>query len=661
MNPNETPEFGLEDILDEFSDPTLEDILKEFSEPEPPAPPEPEPEPEAPGEPVSDATAVFTPVEEADAPEDAPIPPPRPHRVKAEPFSDDWEPEYDQPMGEFTPQNPIPFPEKSRLRQLRQKLVAGPERRYQALCEAGIGQLQAGVFLNFLLALLSVAATVATVLGAVGPERLRTVVFCQLLLAMLSALVGCYRMLDGVANLFKGRFTLDATLLVTFLASIADGLLCLSRQQLSASSLFCLQILMAQWAAYQRRNTELSQMDVLRKANELHGLAKVEDLLDERPGYITVDGEPEDFLEQYQKISGPEKALSVYGVVSLLASFGLAVACYLKVDLKSAIQVFMAAQLVALPFSAFVSMSRPEAVLQARLHRLGAVICGWRGIRAMERRTFYPLSHDDLFPEGSIKLGGVKFYGTVDPARVVSYTTALLTREGSGLLKLLRQLPRSRAGANHTVEDFTHHPGGISGQVDGFHLLIGTAQCMDASGVTLPSENRDSEAIFTAVEGQLCGVFSLTYHRAKSSTAGIRALLSDRRIRPVVMARDFSLTPKFLRDKLAVNPRRIRFPQHEIRLNMSEATPTEDAPVVALTINGNFAPKAYALTGARALKSALRWGSVIHILGGTIGLIAVGVLALNGGIALLSPENLLLYSAIWSIPGLLTTEKTKYL
>jgi hypothetical protein len=279
----------------------------------------------------------------------------------------------------------------------------------------------------------------------------------------------------------------------------------------------------------------------------------------------------------------------------------------------------------------------------------------------MERRTFYPLSHDDLFPEGALKLGGVKFYGTVDPARVVSYTTALLTREGSGLLKLLRQLPRSRAGANHTVEDFTHHPGGISGQVDGFHLLIGTAQCMDASGVTLPSESRDSEAIFTAVEGQLCGVFSLTYHRAKSSTAGIRALLSDRRIRPVVMARDFSLTPKFLRDKLAVNPRRIRFPQHEIRLKMSEVTSAEDAPVVALINNSNFAPKAYALTGARALKSALRWGSVIHILGGTIGLIAVGVLALNGGIALLSPENLLLYSTIWSIPGLLTTQKTKYL
>lgn len=656
MNPNETPEIGLEDILGEFSDPTLEEILKEFSEPEP----KPEPE-EVPESPLSEDTTLFSPVVTGEVQEEEPAPPPRPSQEKVEPFSDDWEPEYEQPMGEYTPKGPIPFPEKSRLRQLRQKLVAGPERRYQALCEAGVGQLQVGIFLNFLLALLSVAATAATALGAVGPERLRTVVFCQLLIAMLSALVGCYRLLDGLLNLFRGRFTLDAALLMTFVACLADGLLCLSRQQLSASSLFCLQILMAQWGAYQRRNTELLQMDVLRKASELSALVKVENLLEDRPGYITVDGEPEDFLDQYQLPSTPERALAIYGVVSLLTSCGLATACYFLMDAKAAIQVFMAAQLVALPFSAFISMSRPEAILQTRLHRLGSVICGWRGIRAMERRTFFPLFHDDLFPEGAIKLGGVKFYGTVDPARVVSYTTALLTAEGSGLLKILRQLPRSRAGANHTVEEFAHHPDGISGLVDGYHLIIGTAECMDACNITLPSDLAEGDAIFTAVEGQLCGVFSLSYQRAKSTTAGIRALCSDRRTRPVLAARDFILTPKFIRSKLSVNHRRIRFPQHDVRQEIAQAVPAEHAPVVALITKSSLAPKAYALTGARALKSALKWGAAIHILGGAIGLAIVVALCFHGGMALLTPMNLMLYSFIWSIPGLLITEKTRYL
>ena len=661
MNPNEAPKYELDDILTEFSGPSLEEILKEFSDPEPEVPAQtPEEEPS-----VSDATAVFTPVaaqeEPEEEPEEAPAPPPVSRKPKAEPFSEEWEPEYEEPMGEYTPKAPIPFPEKSRLRQLRQKLVAGPERRYQALSETGVGQLQAGIFLNFLLALLSVGVTVAYALGLFDPSRLRTVIFCQLLLAMLAALVGCYRLLDGLAGLFRGRFTLDAALFITFLACIADGLLCMSQQRLSCSSLFCLQVLMSQCAAYQRRNTELSQMDVLRKASDLTAVVKIGDFWDERPGYAAVDGEPEDFLDHYRKPSTPEKVLSVYAVLSLLTAAGLAVAAYLLLNLNAAIQVFMAAQLIALPFSTFVSMSRPSAILQARLHRLGSVLCGWQGIRAVQRHSVYPLRHEDLFPEGAIKMNSVKFYGSVDPGRVVSYTTALLTAEGSGLLSVFRQLPRSRSSAEHTVEEFTQHPGGISALVDGCRLLVGTAECMEAHGIPVPGDSKASLAVYTAVDGMLGGVFSISCSRSKSSTAGIRTLCADRRFKPTLVACGFLLTPKFIRSKLSVNVRRIAFPDRDTRLALSQAEPAEDAPVIALTTKAGLAPRAYALTGARALQGALKWGAAIHILGGVLGLAAVGVLALNGGMALLTPVNLLLYNAIWALPGLLLTERTRYI
>lgn len=671
MYPNETPEYELDDILSEFSGPTLEEILKEFSTPQEPEVEQPA-QPELPDatiamEPVkdtpqlSDATAVFTPVAPEEAPDEAPVPPPAPPKPKAEPFSDEWEPEYEEPMGEFTPKAPIPFPEKSRLRQLRQKLVAGPERRYQALSEAGIGQLQIGIFLNFLLAVISVVLTIACTQGLIDPSRLRTVVFVQLLIAMLAALVGCYRLLDGIANLFRGRFTLDAALFVTFLACIADGLLCLSQQQISCSSLFCLQIFMAQWSAYQRRNTELSQMDVLRKASDLHAVVKIDGFSDDMAGYTAKDGEPEDFLNHYRKASTPEKVLSIYAVLSLFASSGLAVAAYMLLGMNAAIQVFMASQLVALPFSAFVSMSRPNAILQNRLHHLGTVLCGWQGIRAVPSRSVYPLHHEDLFPDGAIKMNSVKFHGTVDPGRVVSYTTALLTAEGNGLLSVFRQLPRSRGSSAHSVEEFEEKTGGISGLVDDYRLLVGTAECMEANGISVPQDSKDSLAIYTAVDGQLSAVFSITCSRAKSTTAGIRTLCGDRRFKPVLVACNFLLTPKFIRSKLSVSVRRILFPDRNARLALSLIAPTEDATVIALTAKSGLASRTYALTGARALKGALKWGAVIHILGGVLGVAAVGVLALNGGMALLTPVNLLLYSTIWSVPGLLLTERTRYI
>lgn len=664
MNPNESPEYELDDILTEFSGPTLEEILKEFSDPQPQEPEEldipdsPEPVEDTPiSADDADEAALTEPEELA---EELSAPAPSQPKEKPEPFSDDWEPEYEEPMGEFIPKSPIPFPEKSRLRQLRQKLVAGPERRYQALCEMGIGQLQAGILVNFLLAALSVATTVVYSLGLIDPSRLRTVIFCQLLLAMLAALTGCYRLLEGLANLFRGRFTLDAALFVTFLACIADGLLCLSQQRLSSSCLFCLQILMSQCAAYQRRNTELSQMDVLRKASELTAVVKIEDFWQERAGYTSVEGEPESFLDHYAKPSTPERVLSVYAVLSLLVAVGLAVAAYLLMDLNAAIQVFMAAQLIALPFSTFVSMSRPTNVLQNKLHRFGAVLCGWQGIRVAHRRGFYRLRHEDLFPEGTVKMNGVKFYGTVDPGRVVSYTTALLTREKSGLLGVFRQLPRSRGSAAHTVENFTWEQGGIRATADGADVLVGTAECLQAHEIPIAQEQMDPQSIYTAVDGELSGAFALSYSRSKFATTGIRTLYSDRRFKPVLVACDFMLTPKFIHSKLSVNAKRILFPDYDSRMTLAAMEPGDEASVIALTAKSGLAPKAHALTGARALRGALKAGAAIHILGGVIGLAAVGVLAFNGGMALLTPLNLLLYGAVWSIPGLLITERTRY-
>ena len=62
--------------------------------------------------------------------------------IHAEPFSGSWEPEYEQPMGEYVPPQPIAFNPRSRFRELKKKLVEGPEKRYYQLMEKGVGREQ---------------------------------------------------------------------------------------------------------------------------------------------------------------------------------------------------------------------------------------------------------------------------------------------------------------------------------------------------------------------------------------------------------------------------------------------------------------------------------------------------------------------------------------
>ena len=60
--------------------------------------------------------------------------------IHAEPFSDQWEPDYEEPIGEYIPPQPIVFQPRSRMRELKRKLIAGPEKRFYELTEKGVGK-----------------------------------------------------------------------------------------------------------------------------------------------------------------------------------------------------------------------------------------------------------------------------------------------------------------------------------------------------------------------------------------------------------------------------------------------------------------------------------------------------------------------------------------
>ena len=95
-------------------------------------------------------TVAFTPLGgELDAQDTLPVQQP----LQEEPYSEEWEPEYEEPIGEYIPPEPIVYHPKSRLQELKKKLVAGPEKRYYQLSELGTGKLQALLVISSYVAL----------------------------------------------------------------------------------------------------------------------------------------------------------------------------------------------------------------------------------------------------------------------------------------------------------------------------------------------------------------------------------------------------------------------------------------------------------------------------------------------------------------------------
>ena len=577
-----------------------------------------------------------------------------------EPFTGQWEPQYEQPMGEYIPPQPIIFRPKSRLRELKRKLIAGPEKRYYELTEVGTGNLQAAIFLTLLISVLSAGVTVFHGLGLVQPERMKLMIFWQFFSILISALLGCYQMMDGAADIFRGRFSLNSLLLFTFIICCVDSVLCLQAQRIPCCAAFSLQVAMSLLSTYHKRTTEIAQMDTMRRAVRLDKLSKKEAFFEENPGILRSEGQVEDFMDTYALPSRPEKLVSVYAIIALLVSVGIGVTAFLLHGLGAAFQAASVSLVAAAPASFFICLSRPMAILQKRLHKHGTVLCGWQGVEGLCSRVLFPLDSGDLFPAGTTNMNGMKFFGSRDPDEIIAFATAIITANGGGLVPLFEQLLDSRNGRHYTVENLrSYGAGGIGGEICGEPVLVGELSFMKDMGVEIPEEIRVNQAVYISIDGELCGLFAITYTRDRLTAASLGSLCSYRKLGTVITAGDFMLTESFIRNKFGVKTRRMIFPDRSIRAELRETAADEAAPALALMTQDGLASMAYAITGAQSLRGACRTGAWLHLIAGSLGLAIMLTLTLLDAFYLLTPLNVFIFQLIFMVPGLITTEWTR--
>ena len=629
--PEETTAFALE----EAAEPTAK-----TEEPSLPDTQEFDPVEEVPPEalPTDEPTIVIDLPEESEAPKPA----------AAEPAFEVEE--------EFIPA-PIVFTPRSRLKELKKQLVAGPERRYYELSEMGVGRLQAAILLNLLVVLICGGVTALFALELVPENRMKLVVFSQVLAMLISALLGCNLMLDSLGDLLKGRFTVNTLLTLTFAACLIDSVFCLQELRVPCCAAFSLEMTMALWARLQKHNTEMAQMDTMRKAVRLHGIVRVENYYEGKDGLLRKEGEVSDFMDTYSKMPSPEVVQSIYAVLSLLICIGISIFAGMLHGISMGAQILSTSLLVAVPASFFVSISRPMAILEARLHMVGTVLCGWEGVKDLCGKAVFPISDLDLFPQGSTKLNGVKFYGSRNPDEVVSYTASVIHIAGGGLVPVFDQLLGSRSGALYPVQHYRNYgDGGIGGEVDGLPVLVGTMAFLQDMGVEIPEGTMVNQAVYAAVDGELCAVYAISYAKMRSAAAGLVTLCGYRKLKPLKLSGDFMLTESFLRAKFNVKTNRIAFPDRDTCQKLQQHPIDPDEPVLALTTREELVSAAYAITGARALRQATKLGVIIHLIGGILGLVIMLVLGYLGSTELLTPSNILLYQLIWAVPGLLVTE-----
>lgn len=546
-------------------------------------------------------------------------------------------------------------PQSNPLKELKKQLTAGPERLYYQMAEKGTGKLAAAILVNLVLVLLCGTVIALQAFHVLGETYLRAVIFGQIFSMFLSALLGSFQLIDGAADLLRKRFSLNTLLGFSFLVCIADGVLALKELRIPCCAAFCLAMTFSQLAAYHKRSTLSSRLDTMRKATSLKGTyAAFQE--DGRKVFVSDEGKVDHFMDSIYKRSKPEKYQGYYAMGVLVISFLLGVGTVFWKDISAGVQVWAVSMLLALPACSFITSTRPVAILERRLHKLGAVLCGWQALETAAGKADYPVAYQDLFPEGCSKMNGVKFFGSLSPDQVVSYAASLIQATESGLTPLFLTLLENHNGVILDADDLQAYEHGVGGQIAGVPVLAGSLSFLRQMGVEADESLYIGQSVCVAIDGELSGMFAITYEKNKSSAAGLQTLTSYRGLRAAIVAADPMLTGNFLQKKFGIRQRRLHFPDYPTRQSLRSAVPEEGSKPILLATKKGLAETAYGVTGARSAYTASMLGTLIQMIGGIVGLVILAILVIIGALYLITPLNMFLYQLIWLIPGWLITE-----
>ena len=330
-------------------------------------------------------------------------------------------------------------------------------------------------------------------------------------------------------------------------------------------------------------------------------------------------------------------------VFSLLASFGIGEGEHLMWCLSA---TFTAAA----GFGGALAYGRSFHKVARRVSQSGGALAGWPGAAGSRRGNRVLITDLDLFPPGFVELNGIKVFGDFSVERVVGYTATLIRDSGCGLEKLFHDLLRTQGAIFRRADSLCcYEGGGLSANIRGDQVLVGSAAFMNLMEVPLPQGLNVKNAVFCAIDGELAGIFALNYTLPDTVFPSLTSLLRER-VGPVLATRDFNLIPAMLQQRFKLTADRMDFPPVERRRELSDPEQDHTGVLTAVLCREGLLPFAESVVGARRLRRAVRASAVLTCAGSTLGVLLAYYLTSVDAYASLSPLNLLFYLLMWLLP-----------
>ena len=471
----------------------------------------------------------------------------------------------------------------------------------------------------------------------------------------LGMILGLDVILIGLIRAFQGKIGMDTLTALACIFTMADSItlaLAANPEPRLPYTLVCLGGLYFQLYGYYHKKLALRiSCRTAAASSQPYRVTLDEGKWSGRDTYAKWQGTTEDFGSQIQADDGAQRTfrmvcpLLLIGniVLSLLASLGTG-------NPQRLLWALSALFTVSAAFGSTIAYGRSFHKIARRLTQSGAALAGWPGMARAKKGGRVLVTDTDLFPAGHVDLNGYKVMRDFPAERVLAYTTTLILDSGSGLGKLFHDQLRSMGGLLRKAENLTsYEAGGLSANVRGDQVLVGSASFMNLMEVSLPQGLNVKNAVFCAINGELAGIFALNYTLHDTIFSAIEELLGEK-IGPVLATRDFNIIPAMLQQRFKLAADKMDFPPVERRRELSDPEQPHDKTLTALLCREGLLPFAESIAAAKRMHLATRFGSAICCVGSALGMVLATYLTSIGAYTSLSVLNLTIYMLTWLAP-----------
>ncbi len=375
------------------------------------------------------------------------------------------------------------------------------------------------------------------------------------------------------------------------------------------------------------------------------------------------------FLSNFLKISyAPDPSEDLAGKIAPVTSICSLVVAFMYGIMHSsfvgAVDTLAVMTAVSIPICTLLAVNLPMRILCKKLNRNGAMIAGYPSVKQFCDTNAVMIDSNDLYPEGSVKLDGIKTFANHRTDESVLAAAAVLREAGSPMASVFNRgiLSKEHNASLPDVETVLYEDSmGLVGRVNGQRVLVGNRTLMRKYNIETPSEDYEEKYLiegrkvtYLAQQGELISMFVTTYtpdkEIAEALQKGEQSGLSY-----LIRTTDCNITAESIAEDFALYYRSIKILPTGLGNVCKEAqSQVEEKSRAYLGTRGKVSSMVRGVAGCMRIKGNISLAIVVQLIALVLGLLLVATLCLYAGNAVLGTIQILIYSLFWSLAAMLS-------